>query len=485
MQYSIVNLNKIVSDNSLLRFDAEYYHPSFLEAENKVKNKPHRELREIISLLTDYHANGSYETLRNNVQLLDQPDYALMIRTVDFEKDDFENDVKYISEHAYNFLKKSQVFGKEIIINKIGNAGKAYIVPPLNRIISLGMNQFMIRPTKDVFAGYLYAYLTCGYGSRLLVQKVTGAVPLSIDKESVRSVKVPILDYAFQKKIDNILNVHFKYQATSKKLYFQAEQMLLSELNLQNWKPKHSLSFVKKYTDTQSSSRIDAEYFQPMYEEIVKAVTSSKDCSCLGNLVSIKKCIEPGSEAYQDNGIMFLRVSNLSKFGFKDGNQQYISEDLYRTIKQYQPKQGEILLSKDATPGIAFYLKDEPEKMIPSGGILRLKVKDEDKLYPEYLTLVLNSVIVQKQIERDAGGSVINHWRVDQVKNTLIPVLSVGIQKKIAETVNDSFCNRELSKKLLDIAKRGVELAIERDEKTAQEWIDEKLKCRKLNIVTK
>jgi restriction endonuclease S subunit len=217
-----------------------------------------------------------------------------------------------------------------------------------------------------------------------------------------------------------------------------------------------------------------------MYEEIVKSVTSSKEYTCLGDLVSTKKCIEPGSEAYQESGIVFLRVSNLSKFGMKDGNQQYLSEELYNTLIQHQPKKSEILLSKDATPGIAYYLKDEPSRMIPSGGILRLKVNDENKLYPEYLTLVLNSVIVQKQIERDVGGSVINHWLVDQVKNTLIPILPIAKQKKIAKMVNDSFCNRELSKLLLEVAKRGVELAIEKDEKQAQNWINSELK--KLNI---
>jgi len=69
---------------------------------------------------------------------------------------------------------------------------------------------------------------------------------------------------------------------------------------------------------------------------------------------------------------------------------------------------------------------------------------------------------------------------VDQVKSTFIPILSVEIQKKIAETVNASFCNRELSKQLLNIAKRAVELAIEKDEKQAQLWISAELK--KLNI---
>jgi type I restriction enzyme S subunit len=92
------------------------------------------------------------------------------------------------------------------------------------------------------------------------------------------------------------------------------------------------------------------------------------------------------------------------------------------------------------------------------------------------IQIFLNSVIVQKQIERDAGGSIINHWLVNQVKNTIIPILPVSIQKKISEKVNQSFCDREQSKRLLDIAKHGVEMAIEKNEKEAQNWIEAELK---------
>lgn len=170
-----------------------------------------------------------------------------------------------------------------------------------------------------------------------------------------------------------------------------------------------------------------------------------------------------------------MRVSNLSKFGINNDNQQFLSNSLYEGLKTHQPQKGEILLSKDATPGIAYYLKDAPGKMIPSSGILRLTVKDADSIYPEYLTLVLNSTIVQKQIERDAGGSIINHWLVDQVKNTTIPILSVSLQKQISEKVDQSFSDREQSKRLLDIAKRGVEMAIEKSEKEAEKWINTSL----------
>jgi type I restriction enzyme M protein len=104
---------------------------------------------------------------------------------------------------------------------------------------------------------------------------------------------------------------------------------------------------------------------------------------------------------------------------------------------------------------------------------LRLKVRDSKKLDPGYLALVLNSPIVQKQIERDAGGSIINHWRPDQVKKTIIPIASIKKQAEIKKLIDISFKNRRLSKCLLNIAKRGVELAIEKSEAEAKKWIKE------------
>ena len=64
------------------------------------------EIDEYLEFLTDYHSNGSYESLRDNVTLLDSPNYALMVRTTDLENNNFEKDVKYIDEHAYNYLEK-------------------------------------------------------------------------------------------------------------------------------------------------------------------------------------------------------------------------------------------------------------------------------------------------------------------------------------------------------------------------------------------
>ncbi|QHI72687.1 restriction endonuclease subunit S [Aminipila terrae] len=144
-----------------------------------------------LDVLTDYHSNGSYETLRDNVTLLDIPSYALMVRTTDLEKNNFEDDVKYIDEHAYNHLEKSKVFGGEIIINKIGSAGKVYLMPYLNRPVSLAMNQFLLRFNKDILNNvFIYHLLNTPYCESKIQDRVRGAVTKTITKDAVREVEI-------------------------------------------------------------------------------------------------------------------------------------------------------------------------------------------------------------------------------------------------------------------------------------------------------
>jgi len=124
--------------------------------------------------------------------MYDEPNYALMIRTTDLEKKDFESDVKYIDENAYELLKKSKLYGNEIIINKIGSAGKVYLMPNLNRPASLGRNAFMLRYKENCNVKFFYYLLISSYGDREIQQHVRGAVTKTITKDAVRSIQVII-----------------------------------------------------------------------------------------------------------------------------------------------------------------------------------------------------------------------------------------------------------------------------------------------------
>lgn len=190
----------------------------------------------------------------------------------------------------------------------------------------------------------------------------------------------------------------------------------------------------------------------------------------LSEIVSIQKSIEPGSEAYEDEGISFIRVANLTKFGITDTD-IYLSPEKYKDV--IRPKKDTILLTKDGSVGIA-YKVDTDMDIITSGGILHLSLVDREVM-PDYLTLVLNSIVVKMQAERDAGGSIIQHWKPSEIENVIIPILGPETQMEITNKVRDSFKLREESGRLLNLAKTVVEVAIEQGEYKALELLNSEI----------
>ena len=196
---------------------------------------------------------------------------------------------------------------------------------------------------------------------------------------------------------------------------------------------------------------MDAEYYQPKYDKL-SAYLNDFPCSTIADLVDIHKSVEPGSNVYQDSGIPFVRVQDLSKFGISKTN-IFLPEKEYSDV--IRPKKDTILLSKDGSVGIA-YKMDTDLNCITSGAILHLALKDR-RLLADYLTLVLNSIVVKMQSERDSGGSIIQHWKPSEIENVVIPVLPMSIQKEISKRMQRSFAFRKESEQLLQEAKTLVE----------------------------
>lgn len=248
-----------------------------------------------------------------------------------------------------------------------------------------------------------------------------------------------------------LLNTLAKYERL-------AMWLLLKELGIVDESPNRQRVVTTEKRLSESfftSGRLDAEYYQPKYDYL-DAQFSSIPTKRLGDIVNIHKSIEPGSDAYQENGIPFVRVADLSKFGIETSS-ICLDSSTYSTAPR--PRKNTILLSKDGSVGIAYKMEEDAD-IITSGAILHLSMKGKE-LLPDYLTLVLNSPIVRMQAERDAGGSIIQHWKPSEISQVIIPMLPVYIQQKLSDLVSKSFAFRRESKALLERAKAMVEQAIE------------------------
>lgn len=183
---------------------------------------------ELLSLLTDFSSNGSYKTLDSNVIMYDESNYALMIRTTDLESGDFSNNVKWVDEKAYNLLSKSKVFGKEIIMNKIGSAGKVYLMPELNRPVTLGRNAFLFRYKESINSVYIYFLLTSEYGKNEIKPYIRGAVTKTITKDDARKIRIPVPPITLQNNFENFVQQIDKSKFAVQKSLEKAETLYKS-----------------------------------------------------------------------------------------------------------------------------------------------------------------------------------------------------------------------------------------------------------------
>ena len=459
MQYSVVDYQSIVDASHSLRFDAEFFRPDYLQVQRRLEDIGSRKL-------IDFQVNIRHpkEIKRNYV---DNGVLLLRGQNVRPLSIDLTANPVYISEEDAERLKENTIHYKDILIMRSGaNVGQCAIYLENNPAIS--MSDTLIIRSENLNPFLLTIFLNTKYGEALVERGKYGSAQPHIAPSFLYQIPAPNWEN-LQMEIERTYLRSKELTELSKTRYTETQVLLLSELGLVDWQPKHKLAFTTDYASMQRAERIDADYFQPKYDDIISAIKRYPGgWDTLGNLATLKKCVEVGSKEYLETGVPFVRVSNLSPFEITQ--EKYISEKLYGEITEHQPKQGEILLSKDATPGIAYYLREVPEKMIPAGGILRLKSKT-DKIGNEYLTLVLNSILTQEQINRDVGGSVILHWRPDQVAGTVIPILHQEKQAEIQQKVIESFKLRKHAKDLLECAKCTVEIAIEQDEKTAMDWL--------------
>ena len=185
---------------------------------------------EYMTVLTDFSSNGSYKTLDSTVTMYDEPNYAYIVRTTDLENEDFKNNVKYITEEAYNFLSKSKVYPNDIIMNKIGSAGKVYIMPDVGMPVSLGRNAFLFRYNNNIEPVFIYYLLKSKYGVNEISQYIRGAVTKTITKDDVRKIKIIVPPIELQNKfaqiVEQIDKQKFEFEKSLKKLQELQESLM-------------------------------------------------------------------------------------------------------------------------------------------------------------------------------------------------------------------------------------------------------------------
>lgn len=471
LEISIVEFKDTYIDNNIFRVDAEYYKKLYSQLEQKIKSYLWTTLKQLnISL----DCSAFYPSVAEdyNFNFIGVP--FLRVNEIVDGQLNLSNNTAFLPQELIDKYRSTikVAYNNDILIAKGGNtAGKVGFVSGKYGSYATCRDLVVLHTDRiaEVNPQTLSLYLQCYFGKCLIERTISQTGQPHLTLPLLERLPIPLFSKEMQNRIKHCVYLSLQNNHNAQTVYNESVQMLLQEFGLFGWQPTNTSMSTKTYEDVESSGRLDAEYYQPKYDELFRRLSKLENV-CLGSIVSIKKSIEPGSEAYQDSGIPFIRVSDISKFGITPPS-VFLDRSLYYA-SELTPRKDSILLSKDGSVGIA-YKVDRDLDAITSGALLHLTITDQDFL-PDYLTLVLNSIVVKLQAERDAGGSIIQHWKPSEIKKVIIPKLSMGFQSEVASKVQESFALRQESKRLLELAKHAVEVAIEQGEETALNLLEEK-----------
>lgn len=329
---------------------------------------------------------------------------------------------------------------------------------------------YLVRITPDpeiVTPEYLTAFLNTKYGILDIKSRARISINQSnVNAEELKRIEIPLLCNKLQERITLCFDKAFHLIQASEVKYRQAQTILLSELGLISWQPKHQLAFVKNHSDAQQSGRIDGEYFQPKYEEIEEAIKNYPN-----GYTFIKDEFRQNKSTFKVKKTKLYRYVEIGSVNVSTGEttvNEVLGEDLPANAKRVL-KKGDVIISKVRTYRGAITIVEE-DGYIGSGAFCVLREKG--RINKETLLAFLHSKpLLIWSLKPNTGTSYPVIVDAD-ILNLSIPILPREKQAQIQQKVIESFDLRRQSKHLLECVKRAVEMAIEQDEQTAIDWLE-------------
>lgn len=454
------------------RLDSEYYQPKFLNYEKIVQNKKSDDLISLSNFLIGPF--GSAFTVDNYTE---EKTYRY-IRGKDIKPlKILDNDNVYMPKQDFERLSRYALKEKDILVSVVGTNGNAALVTKKDVPAIFSCKSTVLRPF-GITPEYLVTYINCKYGRELLIRKERGAIQKGLNLDDLKNLRVFVPSPDFQNKVAKTFCMSLKTLEKSNLEYKQAETLLLQEIGLKNFMPSAEKVNIKPFSQSfLTSDRLDAEYYQPKYEQFEKAVKSfAKGYTSIRHEFSHIK-----TQADQDKSeYKYIEIGDVN---VGDGSCAYTirtQEELPANAK-YAVQYGDLLISKvRPNRGAVSIIPFKDEDVIVSGAFTVLRQKGGSHFSNEMLKVLLRTEIYREWLLKFNVGTQYPVIRDEDILDLPIPKIPPETQGEISKNIRESEKLKAKSDALLDIAKRAVEIAIEEDEAAAECYI--KTECAALGV---
>lgn len=453
--YSIIQKSQL---ERTARLDPEYYQTEYLElVKSLINTKSYKQWADI----NGRFITGPFGSEFNVENYTDDAGYRY-VRGKDV-KEFFllDNDNVHISQKDFERLKKYSLQEGDILVSVVGTLGNTSIVDK-SAIPAIFSCKSTVFRANAINPFYFIAYLNCKYGKNLLRRSVRGHVQTGLNIEDLKSLLIYIPEN--QEKIASLVIQSRKKLEDSKLFYLQAEESLLKELGLVDFKPREDLSFIVNLSDAQESNRVDSDFFQPKYEEILRKLNNQTK-----TLIDNFEILRGKNFTYSEDGeIGVIKTKQLGKqfisFEVEDKTKnEIVKKENLPVIKNSDVVFASMGVGSLGKTNIFYEFENEAEKFTIDSTLRIFRSKKDSNVLPEVLKVYLSSWIGQELIYKYVVGSsgIISIYE-NYLEDFPLPVMQKATQKKIAELVKKSHESRKKSKELLEQAKKEVEEMIEK-----------------------
>lgn len=381
----------------------------------------------------------------------------------------------HITREAFDqkHMVRSHLKKGDVLLSIIGTIGELSLVASKDPA-TCSCKLAILRP-RNVSPEYLAVFLRSEHGQNQIERMTRGAVQKGLILEDMDQLWVSRVSEKFEKRIVEAVQASRATRNLMTRKQAQAEEDLLTAFGLSRWEPPEPIAYRQKLSSMQSAKRMDAEHFDPrhLYAEEVISRRPFKQLGELAEFVATGPAWPSSSFTTSDDGrgMPFVRIRNCKPGRIEVGDLDRLLPEGIAKFDAGLAQAGDITVGMDGIKWFYAGLLDGEAYVNQRVGWVRL---EDTAPPPDYVQSVLNSPLGQSQfLRRMTIAQTVGHITLDDIRSIKIPVLTTSEVEKITTGVRQGAEAKDASDRILKLAKRAVEVAIEAGEPAAIAYLDQ------------
>ncbi len=160
---------------------------------------------------------------------------------------------------------------------------------------------------------------------------------------------------------------------------------------------------------------------------------------------------------YTEKGVPFISVKDIYNNSVHFDKCKYISEKEHTELfKRCNPEQGDVLITKSGTIGRMALVPENPQfSLFVSVALIKNK---KDIILSKFLMYCLQNFLNSISISNDIKGGVVKNFHLEDIRETLIPSVSIGDQLNIISKLEELFSELDKGIEQLETAQQQLKI---------------------------